>query len=657
MTNDYKIDLLNYLIGGIEPTSGTTAEIFKEQNDIPRSAWKSYLPNGWDGFRYEGMVAPNERTSNLTVLYGGYIEYGTGNVYGIITLVDENFIPVKSFYEFSSGTKLRYIQYMKQNDDGTFYYIDDEVFSPSQRQQALTSQKRFVMVTNFTIPNQIINDYELNLRTTYIFGNTYQNFYCKNMYKDPNSSHYILFGAGVDNTSPIYDFRMIKIIDLKINVGEANEWTLYASENQRIFGSAIAQFDNDSNVQYRCLVTNNSTNNNDLMLYSKTYTGNPTNSTIITFNDYKPYVDDIFYKKQSVFLNYNEVYFVQNNQRWGNDGVSRPKYIGLYKFNINTSELTTIYEKYLGDYDFCNIEAIYIDKCDTDIYLQFNNNITTQDNINYFGDYYFQRLINDIWNPILISEQKYFAYGQKSIFVKNNYNLLQIFLYQNNPRSNPYWYVHQIKENYNSLNYNGESYTDYNSLLPHQAEIYSNNKLVFARNLYNKTVSHNQTVSTVQVPNNYLNDIDLNNKILISETNTNLVNDTNVIQKNIYETLFINYINTINVIDEDTNTHFNDSAEYINENINIGTETNYSNKMLSKIRINTNNGSKVQNIYWQNVDDTHKKTIFSLYIDEMITSIDFISEDELYTYMTKDLTGFEFNTGNIYTFTQYLRVE
>ena len=655
MTNDYKKDLLNYITGKIEPNSGTTTEIFKEQNDIARSAWLSPItPNSWGNFRYEGMVAPSEQTSNLTILYGGYIESVTGNVYGIITLVNENFIPIKSFYEFSSGTKLRYIQYMKQNDDGTFYYIDDEAFTFSQNQQVLTSQKRFVMVTNFTIPNQLTNDYEINLRTTYIFGNTYQNFYCKNIYKDPSSSHYILFGAGADNTSPQYYYRMTKIIDLKINVGEANEWTLFVNDNQRIFGSAIAQFDNDSNVQYRCLVTNNLLANNDLMLYSKTYTGNPTSSTIITFNDYKPYIDDINYKKQSVFLNYNEVYFVQNNQRWGTSGVLKPKHIGLYKYDINNNQLTTIYENYLGDYDYCDLEAIYIDKCNTEIYIQYITNIN-----NGKGDYYFQRLVNEIWNPILIDEQKYYSYYQRSVFVKNNYNLLQIFLYQTNPRNNDgsYWYVHQIKENYNSLNYNGESYTNYNSLIPHQSEIYSNNKFVFARNLYNKTVNHNQTVSTVQIPNNYLNNIDLNNKILIGETNTNLVDDTNVIQKNIYETLLINYINSINVIDEDTNTLFNDSAEYINQNINTGTESNYSSKKISKIRINTNNGSTIKNIYWTDIDDTHKKTIFSLYIDEMITSIDFISEDELYTYMTKDFTNTEFTAGKIYTFTQYLRVE
>lgn len=647
MTNDFKIDLLNYITGNIEPTNPTNEEIFKEQNNIDRDKWINFIPETWGAFRYEGMVAPNELTSNLTILYGGY--YLDGNSYGVVTLVDENFEPIKTIYEFSSGTPLRYIQYMKQAEDGTFYYIDDEVYTYSYGQYSRNSQKRFVMVNNFTLINQITNDYQINLRTSYIFGSEYQNFYCKNMFKDPNSAHYIFFGNGANDSN--YDFTILKIIDLKVNVGEANEWTLFANDGNEVFGSAIALFDNDSNVQYRCLVTNNLPNNNNLNCYSKTYTGNPTSETVITFSEYKPYIDDANYKKQSVFLNYNEVYFVLNNQRWGS-GEEKPKYIGLYRFNFVNSNLMTIFEKYLGDYSYSNLEAIYIDRCNTDIYVQYNTNISN----NATADYYFQRLTNDVWNPILIAEQEIFAFQRRNIFVKNNFNLLSIFLYQTTPLSN--WFVYQIKENYNVLNYNGEPYTDYNSLIPKQGEIYSDNKLVFARNLYNKTLNENSTVSTIQVPNSYLNNIDLNTKTLISETNTILINVPNVIQKNIYETLFLNYINTLNVIDEDTNEIYKTTGSYINNNINAGTEINYNNSFIAKIRINfQDNSIKIQKIFWQQIDSTHKKTVFSIYAKDYINSIDFISNDEDTIYITKNMNDFNLEIGKYYTITQFLRIE
>lgn len=656
MTDEYKGKILDYITGKLTPTQPINEEIFKEQNNIPRSWWDGTIaPSSWNNFRYEGMVAPNELTSNLTVLYGGYLDTNN-NSHGIITLVDENFKPIKTIYEYSSGTPLRYIQYMKQADDGTFYFIDDAVFSYSQRSSVRTSQKRFVMTNNFTLIDPITNNYTINLRTSYIFGSTYQNFYCKNMYKDPNSSHYILFGSGVDNNQPYYDYRILKIIDLKINVGEENEWNLLVNENQKVFGSAIALFDSNSNVQYRCLVTNNLTDNNDLMCYSKTFEGNPTSNVIITFNEYKPYVDDSNYKKQSVFLNYDEVYFVQNNQRWGTSGVLTPKYIGLYKYNFSTSELVTVFEKYLGDYDFCNFEAIYIDKCNTDLYIQYNNNIDS----NHKGDFYFQRLVNNEWNPILISEQKYCAYNQRTIFIKNNFNLLSVFLYQTNPRdaNGDNWFTYQIKENYNVLNYNGIPYTNFNSLISQQGEIYSNNNFVFARNLYNKTINNNTTVSTIQVPNSYLNNIDLSVNKLLSETKTEIVNNDNVIQKNIYEMLFINYINTLNTIDEDENILYNNTSNYINENINVGTETNMKSTFISKVRINyIDNTFEIKKIFWTDIDSTHKFTKFSIYLNKEISNVDFISDDESQIYITKNFNDYEFEIGNTYTITQYLRIE
>ena len=113
MTDDYKINLLNYVIGNIEPTSQTDEEIFKEQTSIDRSKWVDFVPEHWNNFRFEGMVAGNELTSNLSVLYGGYLD--TDNIsHGIIILVNENFEPVKTIYNYNSGTELRYIQYMKQ---------------------------------------------------------------------------------------------------------------------------------------------------------------------------------------------------------------------------------------------------------------------------------------------------------------------------------------------------------------------------------------------------------------------------------------------------------------------------------------------------------------------------------------------------------------
>lgn len=649
MTEDYKKNVLDYITNMINQTSPTNEEIFKEQINIDRSVWADYIPSTWNNFRYEGMVAPDETTTGLGILYGGYID-DDNNVCGIITLFDNDFVPVKTIYEYSSGTKLRYIQYMKEAEDGTFYFIDDAAFTYSQNQKVMTSQKRFVMVNNFTVADQITNDYEIYLRVSYTFSGNYVNFYCKNMFKSPNSAHYIFFGMGVDSSSTLYAYRYLKIIGLKVNVGEANEWTMYANLQYRLFGSAFALFDSDDNVSFRCLNSPTLVGNTTIDCTSKTYTGNVTTTSIASF-DFKPYVDDSSYKKQSVFLSMDEVYFVQNNQRWGTSGTTEKKYIGLYKYDFVHSQLTTIYEKELGSYDYSNLEAIYIDKCNSDIYIQYNANI---DGTTDTSDYYFQRLVNDRWSPILIGEQMSFIYYQRTMFIKSNFNLLQIYLYATNPRRLT-WFQYLIKENYNTLNYNGESYTSYNSLIPKQAEVYSNNTLVFARNLYNLTINSNQSNATVLVPNSYLNGINLDKKSLLSETDSEIAKDEETVTKNVFEALYINFINTINVIDEDTNTRYNDAGSYITTNLNVGTENNCEQTYMGKIRINFQGSSRIENISWQSIDDTHKYISFALEVTNPILNIEIISNDTLTTYMVIDTSSLE--VGNIYVINQKLRIE
>ena len=151
MTEDYKEQLLNYVTGNLENTSPTTDEIFEEINEIPRNKWVySYSPQGWNKLHIEGFIKPNENTSNLGIIYGGYQVYNSTEIRGFIILTDINFNPIKYIEEFSSGTKLRYIQCMIQGDDNLFYAIDDEAYSYINYNPQ-NSQKRFLMLNNFTV--------------------------------------------------------------------------------------------------------------------------------------------------------------------------------------------------------------------------------------------------------------------------------------------------------------------------------------------------------------------------------------------------------------------------------------------------------------------------------------------------------------------------
>ena len=635
MTDEFKQTLFDYLIGKLPKEQGTTEEIFKSIDEIPRSEWAEFIPSSWNNFRYEGLIEVAD--SELLVLYGGY-KATDNEVRGIITILNNSFIPIKTFYQYDSGTYLRYIQCMIQEEDGTFSLIDCPDFPTDENWSFTTSQKRFIMLNNFT--QKINNDYMLTLQRSYIMPSDYFNFYCKKMYKDVNSSHYVMVGTYLkDQNSPDYDG--IRIIELKVNVSSENEWNKYDDDGSGWFlGDAYVEFDND-NFFCEVLLTRNLFSNRNISLWTKEFAQSAFSLKTIGTVDYYAVIDSIQYNNQSVFLSKNEVYFVLNNQWWGTSERLESKYIGLYYYNNTTSEFKTMYEHYLGDYDFCDLEAIYIAENNNNLYIEFNNNI---DNTNNLADYYFQRLENQEWNPIKVSEQQYFRSQRRALYVNNNYNLLNWFSYMSNPQAQ-YWKIYNIKENYNSSNYNGETYINTNSLIPNSAEIYSNENLVFARNLYNKTINNNTTVSTVEIPNTYLNGIDLTSKNLLSETNLTMIADTNVTQKNIYETMFLNFINVLQVADRNNATQVlnQEASTYLNSAIN--TDDSYDNaKLYNKVIINYQDGSTKESSYsLENTTETSTIIAFGLYIDKLMNNAEIVSNDKTITYQTIDLSNLELN--------------
>ena len=644
MTDEFKQTLFDYLIGKLPKEQGTTDEVFKEINEIPESEWAEFVPSSWNNFRYEGLIEVAD--SELLVLYGGY-KTTDDEVRGLITVLDNNFNPLKTFYQYDSGTYLRYIQCMIQEEDGTFSLIDCPDLPRDEDWSFTTSQKRFIMLNDFT--QQINNDYILTLQRSYIMP--YTNLYCRKMFKDPNSSHYVLLCSVLsDQNNPDYD--KTRIIELIVNVGSENEWSYTDTEDNWILGDSYVEFDEDSNSFVELVLTNSMPDNYNIATWTKDFSSTSyAYKTIHTF-DYKPYIDSFNYNNQSVFLNKNELYFVQNNQNWGTPGTTRPKYIGLYYYNIQTEEFKTIYEHYLGNYDYCNLEAIYIIENNNDLYIEFNNNI---DSSNVLADYCFQRLENQEWHPIKVSEQQFFRYQTRVLYVNNNYNLLNWFSYMSNPQSQ-YWKIYNIKENYNYSKYNGEPYINTNSLISDNVEIYSNENLVFARNLYNKTINNNTTVSTVEIPNTYLNDIDLTSKNLLSETNLTMIADTNATQKNIYETMFLNFINVLQVADRNNATQVlnQEASTYLNNAIN--TDDSYDNaKLYNKVIINYQDGSSKESSYsLENTTETSTIIAFGLYIDKLINNAEIVSNDKSMIYQTIDLSSLELNKN--YSIKQKLEV-
>lgn len=648
MTNDFKKTLLDY-ITNLTPGEPTSAEIFKQVEDVDRNGWIDFMPQLWVNFRLEGLI--KSKTSDKVIFYGGYVN-GNGTYIndsrGIIIITDSYLNPIQTIYEYSSGTLLRPIQKMIQEEDGQFIAIDSTImYSPTSDQQTrqayMTNEKRVIMLND--ISNKTNENFEVNLRQSYILGNDYKNFICRDIFKNPNSSHYCFIGFRIvyDGT---YDPDGVRIISLKINVGSANEWWVLDSTNTYVYGGGYAYFDSDDNINWKILLTRNKRSENKIQTWTGKNTGN-INLVTIQDESYQIYIDSANFYNQVAFVNENKAYYVQNNQRWGISGTTEPKYIGLYEVDLATNTTKEIYLKSLGNYDFSNLDAMFLQIVNGELYIQYCDNVS-----NNTANYSVQRYVGK-WNPILIKESAGFISSHRMFYVSQTFNLLKLNIIPINLRE-PTWYMGQVTEVYNITNYNGEPYENYNSLIGDYGNIYSNDKIMFSRDLYNISVTNNYTVSSLEVPNTFLNDITLDLKELVGKTNTTLVQNTSPITTNVYEMLFLNYINTINVKDNEDIIQL-DSAKYINSNINIGTETNYNNTKCTKVEIKyQDNTNKIFPIAWTTIDDTHKYAKFTLYVDKPIYRLELISNDQSTTYITIER---ELEVGKYYTFKQYLKVE
>ena len=655
MTEEAKKNLLNYMLGKMPSESGVEEEIFQSINETNRSVWEPFLPSSWNDFHIEGSISPNETSTRLGVMYGGYIDENN-DVKGIIILFDENFMPVKTFYSYDSGTDLRYIQCMKQAEDETFYMIDSTNFSFTASQDLKTSEKRFVMLNNFTIKNNNSNDYNLNLRTSYIFGTDCNNFYCQDMFKDVNSSHYVFCGKSLRADITTGGYLQLSVIDLKINVGSTNEWQLFTTNNNISYNltylKGFASFDDNDNFLAKIITTTGGiTGDGEVYNWQKGYEDDnfTLSSPILSKQGTDYYVDDNL-SNQCIFKNENEIYFVINNQIYSSSsGIEH--FIALYYCNLSTNKVDEIYYNNFGiSTSSVTNEEIYLSENNGTVYVQFNNNIDLTDDV---SDYYMQRF-EGVWEPKLVSEKRPFFKNNRGLLIKLNYNLLQIYMYPLN-MSNAEWYLCNIKEIYNPSNYNGNSFINTNSLNSNSAVLYSDNNPVFARNLYNKTQNGATTTSTIEIPNNYLNDTLVDQKDLMSVNNNVIISDTNGFTKNVYETVYLNFVNTISVVNQNNtqSVYNNEIATKLNTSIN--NPTDYDDLKLTKFRVNYQDGTNtVSKLQATLQDDGSYQLLMTFYLSKLANTLELISEDEQTVYLTYNLTNTEIN--KTYSFKQRIRI-
>ena len=665
MTEEAKKNLLDYMLGKMPSESGVDeilAPNIKEiSNELDAFARTNYpeLSSFWEP---QQLLT---RGDYIILWCSDYdVDDFTSPTYNqwkksFVIVLDKKYNPIKFIDKFNSGTPLNPLAQINGNDDGTgSIYGVDIVFKSNLID---VDRYRVVIINDFTL-----TDFNIRLLNSYNipqYNNNLLNI--SQLIKSPTESKYFMIyryqdGIGADY-GPIYKGGALEFIN---NVGSNNEWNFYPYTGTKnitwrgyekgfpIWG--------DNGLEFK-IFTDYEVNE---------YNGNSIALTILKSQvdgDNKSCVDDISTNLPSECKNVRQIGETVSNSTsilittyTTSSDLSDTKYVIEYKLSDLSYKIWYSKEDYIDE----NIDNGFIDSYDDITPFVVNNQFyflrlyryykaTRDADWNYTNEYYDNDLYLDQIYDSKLTEFFIKDFGQQSnvnfdLLISNVFNLYNFgLIFQN--------MILNLTQIYNPSSYNGEPFTDVNSLNSNSAILYSDNNPVFARNLYNKTQNGATTTSTIEIPNNYLNDTMVTQKDLMSVNNNVIISDTNGFTKNVYETVYLNFVNTISVVNqnETQSVYNNNVATKLNTSIN--SPTDYDTLKLTKFRINYQDGTNsVSTLQATLQDDSSYELLMTFYLSKLADTLELVSEDEQTVYLTYNLSNAE--TNKIYSFKQRVRI-
>lgn len=629
LTTEYKTQMLEWLTGNYQVEARADDLSFYETKEVDTGdfyqkiidklhelfgsggSW-SYL----DAFRMlKGQNNANNGES-FTLIFGGY------DGHGYIMLLDENSDIEYVITEYSSGTPFKPIKAMGVAEDGTFFMVEETSTYP-----------RFVLLNNILAKLPESQDYEAVLRKSYTFPSNYLANFSNVIIKAPGQSKYLISAWQISGSSSAN-----VALELEINVGSSNNWTAYTAvagsyggyNNVFIVYTTYAEWDSNGDLSFK--IAGVSEKGTTTEKYYTEYIGSSSNTAMTKTLSIRIYVSSLFgipQPKTSIFIkNMNTTYVGLVEPQTTTDKIS------INYVDYDNSLLKPIYSSNVSDYQ-ASFNSIWFYPIGNEVLLCLTQNLSGTGYINfgriYNNNIYYEEVYTT--DTPLMGWSAYFSASKQ-------FNLYQ-YLMQIRTK------LIKTKEVYNSNNYNGDAYQDYNSMIPNSCILLDDNDLiVFAKNLYDRLVQGNTTTSILQIPYNYANNIILKTQQLFGETNKKLIENVSQFTKNIYEEVMLSFMNTITMHNKNNiNNVINNinGAIRVNQSTMLGSNLAYNNAKLVKCRINyADNTSKVINIT-NSINSLTATYDFLIYIDKLMNTIDLISNDEATVYCTINASNFEVN--------------
>lgn len=323
----------------------------------------------------------------------------------------------------------------------------------------------------------------------------------------------------------------------------------------------------------------------------------------------------------------------------------------VYEETFPTNDLNVIFEK-SNNYNFMYVLGIndydHGYNWKESIYHIFDPTFSS----NQQSDNIFEKVLNEEEGDPYYEDVKYFL-------IQNQYNLYNHSI-AHIGRDEEQVYVlgvNTYQEIYNENIYNGDPYISLTTVGvdPQQFILKNDSKILYARNIYNKTAYGNIIDSSVIIPNNLLNDVEINNEQLWGSTKLITNNENKVITKNKYEELILNIRNRLNIIDNNDNQNIllEEASAIVNQTLARIRQTAYTDLCIWYAKINYNDNTS-ENIELSQTRTNNVSTIsFEITPEKQVDSIEYISQNNT-SYLTITPT---LEIGKTYTISQDVRIE
>lgn len=636
MTNDYKENLLEYLTGNIAQGISSATPMYAEvttsdYNDNP-TGLGSLVVRCKDGQgNYNGL--------DLYYSHGG----------NKISLVDsKDMTIIKTFTSFASGTPFGTFLNIEVDEVGNAYGLDYIV-------QNGVNVYRIILLNNISEIPKGYNDYQVILRNSYYvqgysagddINPQYETFLAKST---QSATYYFALQEGTGS--------LIMPSLFQINVGAENTWTRLPDVLFTFGDVDIGHIYFDTNDQPIAEYIGTERRDDEWAINKATTIGDnePTYADLVTnvIRDYyhSP-ISEVTNFDITLYSNYN------NNFYFAIVGVipSGSQYVSKMDiYNYDNGDIVLLDEKIspsggstIAPY---NIRGKVVNGLFMYLTPQYKSGSVYNLCFSMVGrevkeNFFIKTDIENSWSSLAIKR-----YG-----VYNLYNEYIINYINRDSNDSPYYLV-TYKMVYNQNNYNGLKYKDKKMLVPTQGLLFdSDNNLVFARNLYNLKVYNNQTMATLNVPNNLLNNVTISEENLYSSTSYELIDNTQTINKNVYENLYINFINAITMQNRNTNDYSYNLQGSSRLNISSGKDLDYEDAKATKIRVTyDDNTSFITGVSSTLVNNVYRYSIgVHVPSDTNIQKIEIISNDEVTTYQT--ISNLNLENNKYYVITQDVHV-